>query len=127
MLVRSSRGGCLSSLMVWGLSALSVWMTAALVPGIEIAGFGRALVVALVLGFLNAVVRPLLVLLTLPVTVLSLGLFLVVINASVLGLSAWLLDGFSISGFLPAVTGTLVLGMVSTVLSWMFARDDDAD
>ncbi len=117
MLVERSRPGCLSLLTVWVASAFALWLTATLVPGVTITGFGVAMGVAVVLGLLNALVRPVLVLLTLPVTIVTLGLFLWVINAAMLGLSAWLLNGFAIAGFLPAPLASLVLTFVSGVLS----------
>lgn len=110
-------------LFVWLASAFSLWLTAQIVPGIAIEGFGRALLAAAVLGLLNAVVRPLLVLLTLPVTVLTLGLFLLVVNASMIGLAAWLLDGFTVAGLWPAVLGAVVLSVVSSLVSWLFDRE----
>lgn len=116
-------------LLVWVASAFSLWATAELVPGIGIEGFfPNAFFAALVLGLLNAVLRPLLVLLTLPVSVLTLGLFLLVINAGMLGLAAWFLDGFTVDGFGSAVFGAIVLSLVSGVVSWFTRprqRDDD--
>ena len=110
--------GLLGLLLVWVTTAVAVWLTASFVPGMTVSGFGAALGVAVVLGLLNALVRPVLVLFTLPVTILSLGFFLLVINAGILGLSAWLLDGFAISGFFSAFVGSIVLTLVSGVLSW---------
>lgn len=110
------RRGCSGALATWVLSAAAVYLTAWLLPGVNVSGFGRALVVALVIGLLNALVRPVLVVLTLPVTVLTLGLFLLVINASMLGLAAWLLEGFSVAGFGSALLGSLVLTVVTAVL-----------
>ncbi len=119
MLVERSRPGCLSLLMVWVASAFSVYLTALLVPGMTLKSFGVAMGVAVVLGLLNALVRPVLVLLTLPVTILSLGFFLLVINAAILGLSAWFLQGFAISGFFSAFFGAIVLTVVSGLISWV--------
>lgn len=119
MLVKRSSPGCLGLLVMWLASAGAVWLTAQLVPGVAVASFSAALAVALVLGLLNALVRPVLVVLTLPVTLLSLGLFLLVINAAVLGLAAWLLRGFDIAGFVPALIAAVVLSLVSTVMGWL--------
>lgn len=117
---RERRGGCLQPILVWIASALSLWATAFVVPGFTIEGFfPRALVAALVLGVLNALVRPLIVLLTLPVTILTLGLFLLVVNAMMIGLAAWLLDGFDIDGPLPAIAGALVLAVVNGLVTWI--------
>lgn len=119
MLVKRTMPGLFGLLVMWLASAAAVWLTAELVPGVRLSGFGTALGVAVVLGLLNAVVRPLLVVLTLPVTVLTLGLFLLVVNAAVLGLSAWLLGGFAIDGFWSAVLAAVVLSLVSTVMGWI--------
>ncbi len=119
MLVQRSQPGCLGLLMMWLASAAAVWLTAYVVPGVAVASFTSALAVAVVLGLLNTLVRPLLVVLTLPVTLLTLGLFLLVINAAVLGLAAFLLGGFTIDGFLPAVVAAVVLSLLSTAMGWL--------
>jgi putative membrane protein len=105
-------------LVRWAIVALSLWIASALVPGMHIRGTGTLLVAALLLGFVNAVVRPVLVLLTLPVTVLTLGLFLLVVNAAMLGLVAAMLDGFTLSGFWAALFGALVVSLVGWIVSW---------
>ena len=84
------------------LSALGLWLASELIPGIEVRGIWTLLGAALLLGIVNAIVRPVLVILTLPATLITLGLFLLVINAALLGLVAWMFDGFSISGFWAA-------------------------
>lgn len=127
MLVKKTRGGCGGLLLAWLASAFSVWITAELLPGVEVDTFGRAMVVAVALGFLNALVRPLLVLLTLPVTVLTLGLFLLVINGAVLGLAAWLLDGFAIQGFGWAVVAAALLSIVSGLMGLLLDPGDDPE
>jgi len=100
------------------ISALGLWLAQALIPGVEIHGAGTLLVAALLLGVVNAFVRPLIVLLTLPITVLTLGLFLWVINAAMLGLVAKLLDGFTLHGFGSALLGALVVSCISWIASW---------
>ena len=100
------------------VTALGLALAAALVPGIEIAGSVTLLAAALLLGIVNAVVRPLAVLFTLPLTLLTLGLFLLVINAAMLGLVAWLLDGFHIAGFFAALIGSLIVSFTSWIASW---------
>jgi putative membrane protein len=100
------------------ISALGLWIAQAIVPGMEIRGVGTLLLAALLLGVVNAVVRPLVVLLTLPITVLSLGLFLLVVNAAMLGLVAALLDGFALRGFLSALLGSVVVSATSWIASW---------
>jgi putative membrane protein len=99
------------------IAAAGLW-AASLVPGISIASTSTLLIAALLLGVVNAVVRPVLVVLTLPITVITLGLFLLVINAAMLGLVAWLLEDFSIQGFGPALLGSVVV----SVVSWIGSR-----
>jgi len=97
------------------ISALSLALAAYVVPGIRVDGYLTVVVAAFLLGIANAVVRPVLVVLTLPVTVLSLGLFLFVINAAMFGLVAWLLPGFAVDGFVPALLGWLIVSVVSWI------------
>ena len=104
--------------------ALGLWLAAELVPGIEVKGTATLLGAALLLGLVNAVARPLLVLLTLPFTILTLGLFLLVINAATLALVAWAFDDFTIAGFWPAVFGAMV---VSVTAGWRRASPVRAD
>jgi putative membrane protein len=100
------------------ITAVALWVAQAIVPGMEIHGLGTLLAAALLLGVVNAVVRPVLVLLTLPFTVLSLGLFLLVVNAAMLALVAALLDGFALHGFFPALFGSIVVSITSAIASW---------
>lgn len=108
------------------LSAMALMAVAQLVSGIHVAGFGTALVAALVIGLLNILLRPLLVILTLPVTVLTLGLFLFVINAGMFWAAAHLLDGFSVDGFGDALLGSLAYSLlrmaIESVLDQLFFR-----
>lgn len=119
MLVKRTMPGLFGLLVMWLASAGAVWLTAELLPGVRLASFTAALGVALVLGLLNALVRPVLVLLTLPVTFVTLGLFLLVINAAVVGMAAWFLRGFDVAGFWDALLAALVLSLISTVLGWI--------
>ena len=100
------------------IAALGLWLAQALIPGVDIRGAGTLLVAALLLGIVNAFVRPLLVLLTFPITIVTLGLFLWVINAAMLGLVARLLDGFTLAGFGSALLGALVVSLTSWIASW---------
>ena len=102
-------------ILVWLLNALCLLAVTYLVPGVQVQNFTTALVAAIVLGLINTFIKPLLSLLTLPITLLTLGLFSFVINALMFGLAAYFLDGFSVSGFWPALFGALVFG----VLSWI--------
>ena len=95
------------------ISALGLWLAARFVPGVEIQGDATLLLAALLLGIVNAVVRPVVVLLTLPVTLLTLGLFLWVVNAAMFGLVAALLDDFGVAGFGPALLGSLMVSVTS--------------
>jgi putative membrane protein len=98
--------------------ALGLGLASALVPGIQVQD-GRTLIgAALLLGIVNALVRPLIVLLTLPITVLTLGLFLLVINAALLGLVASFFEGFTISGFWSALLGSTVVSLTGWIVSW---------
>lgn len=98
--------------------ALGLGLANALSSGIDIDGALTLLVAALLLGLVNAIVRPLVVLLTFPLTLLTLGLFLLVINAAMFGLVAAMLDGFSVAGFWSALFGAIVVSITSTLASW---------
>jgi putative membrane protein len=100
------------------ITALGLWVAQAIVPGVEIHGVGTLLAAALLLGIVNAVVRPLIIVLTLPITVLSLGLFLLIVNAMMIGLVAALLDGFVLHGFFSALFGSLIVSITSWIASW---------
>ena len=113
-------------LLRWLLSALSVMIVAYLIPGITVNSFLVALVVALVLGLVNAVLRPLLVLLTLPVTIFSLGLFVLVINGLLFLLVAKIVPGFHVDGFGPAFFGAIVLAIVGWVVNSVFGTKQAA-
>lgn len=98
--------------------ALGLSLASALVPGITVTGLGTLLGAALLLGIVNAVIRPLLVILTLPITVLTLGLFLLIINAAMLGLVAWMFDNFTIAGFGSAFIGAIVVSLTGWLASY---------
>jgi putative membrane protein len=102
------------------IGAFGLWIASRVVPGIRIDDAGTLAGAALLLGVVNAFVRPVLVVLTLPITILTLGLFLFVVNASMLGLVAYLLRGFHIDGFLPALLGSLLVSFVSWLGSAFF-------
>ena len=100
----------------WLLLAAALLLVAHLYPGVSVASFGAAMVAALVLGLLNTLVRPLLVLLTLPVTLVTLGLFLFVINALMFWAAAGVLDGFHVNGFMAALLGSLIYSALGLVI-----------
>lgn len=102
------------------ITAFALWAATQLVPGIHVAGLFSLLLAALVFGLVNAVVRPAMVLLSLPLTVLTLGLFLLVVNAAMLGLTALLLPGVRIDGFGPALLGAIVVSIVSWAATRLF-------
>ena len=106
----------------WLLLAAALLLVANLYPGVQVASFSSALVAALVLGLLNALLRPILVLLTLPVTVLTLGLFLFVINALMFYFAASLLSGFNVTGFIAALIGSLLYSLCGLVIDAAMER-----
>ncbi len=97
--------------------AFALLLADEIIPGITIDSWQTAVFAAAVLGLLNSIVKPILVLLTLPITIITLGLFIFVINVSLFGLAAWFLPGFSIAGVFPAVLGTLLVSVVSMIVS----------
>lgn len=99
------------------VNVLGLWVASRLVPGLQFSGTTALVVAAILLGLVNAFVRPILVFLTLPITVVTLGLFLLVVNALMLALVAALMDGFALAGFGSALLGALVLGLVSWITS----------
>jgi putative membrane protein len=97
------------------IAALGLWLATLVVDGLAISDALTLLLAAVLLGVCNAVVKPVLILLTLPATILSLGLFLLVINGAVLALVAWMLDGFTIAGFGSAVLGALIVSITGII------------
>ena len=109
-------------LVVWLINALALVAVAYLMPSIQVSSFGAALVAALVLGLVNAVVRPVLVLLTLPVTILTLGLFIFVLNGLLFWMVGSWLEGFWVGGFWAGVLGAIVFSVISWALSALVLR-----
>jgi len=107
------------------LNGVAVFLAAQLIPGIGIASPGAALAAGIVLGLVNAIIRPLLILLTLPVTLVTLGLFIFVVNAICLALAAWFVPGFTIAGFGSALIGALVISIISWLLSALLIDKKD--
>ena len=103
----------------WIINAAALLLVAYLYPGVTVADFWAAMIAALVLGLVNAVIRPLLVLLTLPVTVLTLGLFLFVINAFLFWFVAEIVTGFKVTGFMAALIGSVLYSLITLVTSWL--------
>ena len=109
----------LTLLARWLLNALALLLVAYLYPGVSVESFFAAAMAALVLGLVNAVVRPFLVLLTLPVTILTLGLFLFVINALLFWLVAEIVGGFRVTGFGAALIGSILYSLITLLTSWL--------
>ena len=103
----------------WILNAAALLLVAYLYPGVQVSSFIAALLAALVLGLVNAVIRPILVILTLPVTILTLGLFLFVINALMFWLVAEIVKGFTVNGFVAALVGSLLYSLITLLTSWL--------
>ena len=112
----------LKLIVKWVLSASALLFVAYVYQGVTVASFGSAMLAALVIGLLNIVVRPVLVVLTLPVTVLTLGLFLFVINALVFWAAASLLDGFQVRDFIAALVGSLIYTVIGVVIESALER-----
>lgn len=108
-------GGFLIRMLI---TAIGLWIAEAIVPGMEIRSLEALLTTAFLVGVVNAVVRPVIILVTIPLTVLSLGIFLLVINAAILWFVAWLLPGFVLSGFFSAVVGSFIV----SAISWFASR-----
>ena len=106
----------------WLLLAAALLLVAHLYPGVVVKSFGSAMIAAFVLGLFNTLLRPLLVLLTLPVTLLTLGLFLFVINALMFYFAASMLDGFQVSGFAAALIGSLLYSLCGMVIDVAMER-----
>jgi putative membrane protein len=104
-------------------AAFGLWLATQVIPGISIDGAGTLAGAALLLGVVNAVVRPILVVLTLPITILTLGLFLFVVNAATFGLVAYFLKDFHVAGFVPALLGSLLVSFISWLASAFFSKD----
>lgn len=108
-------------LLHWGIVAAALWLAAYLVPGVHVRSVPALFMAALVLGLVNALVRPVLTILTLPITIITLGLFYLVVNGAAFGLAASLVPGFDLDGFGSAVMGALLVSLVSWVLGAVFA------
>jgi putative membrane protein len=107
----------MSLILVWILNAVALLAVAYLLPGIAVSSFGSALLAALVLGLLNMLVKPVLILLTLPITIVTLGLFLIVLNALLFWFAGSVLRGFQVNGFWWAVAGAILYSLISGLLS----------
>ncbi len=109
------------------ITMLGLLLASAIIPGVSINGTGSVILAAILLGLVNGIVRPVAFLLTLPITVLTLGLFLFVLNAAMFGLVAAMLDNFIVAGFWSAIFGSLVVSFTSTFASWYIGPDGRID
>ncbi len=104
----------------WVVSAITIFLVAKLVPGFRVDSFTTALIVALVLGLINAFIKPVILILTLPINILTLGIFTFVVNALLLILVSKFIQGFTISGFVPAFIGAILIWLIGLVLHMIF-------
>ena len=109
------------------ITILGLLLASAIIPGVVIEGTGSVILAAILLGLVNGFVRPIAFLLTLPITILTLGLFLFVLNAAMFGLVAAMLDNFIVAGFWSAIFGSLVVSITSTIASWYIGPDGRID
>ena len=109
-------------LLKWGLSAIALLAVAHLYSGVSVSSFGSAMLAAFIIGLLNIFVRPILVVLTLPVTLVTVGLFLFVINAFMFWAAAYVLDGFNVTGFVAALVGSLIYSVLGVVIDSALER-----
>jgi putative membrane protein len=112
-------------LLRWLLNTLALFVVVEVVPGFHAHSWTTLAIAALILGLLNAIVRPILFVLTLPLTIVTLGLFLIVLNAIILELTAWLVPGFRIDSFGWACVGAIVLGLISLVANRIGRRQEE--
>ncbi len=101
------------------INALAIYVTAQILPEVQLDGLQAAIIVALVLGLINAIIKPILMFLTLPITVVTLGLFTFVINAALVLLASYIVPGFTVPTFFSALVFSIILSIVSAILTWI--------
>jgi len=106
-------------LIQWVLTAIAIWIVSQLIPGFEVSGAKSALIAAVVIGFVNATLGLFLKIVTFPLTLMTFGLFWLVINALMIELASAIVPGFHVSGFWPAFWGAIVLSLVNMALRWI--------
>lgn len=109
------------------IAALGLWLATRWVAGVEVSSAQTLILAGLLLGLVNAVVRPLVFILTLPITLITLGLFLLVINSAMLGLVAWLLPGFKLASFWSALWAAMLISVVSWIGAWLIGSKGKID
>ena len=105
------------------ITMLGLYMASALIPGVQITGTSNFILASILLGLVNGFVRPIAFVLTLPLTIVTLGLFLFVLNAAMFGLVAAMLDKFAVAGFWSAIFGAVIVSITSTIASWYIGPD----
>jgi putative membrane protein len=113
-------------LVHWGITALSLWVASHIFDGLKFDNASSLIISALLLGFANAIIKPLLIVLTLPLTLLTFGLFLLVINALMILLVAWLVKGFKVSSFWTAFFASIFIALLSLVIGSFVVTDNPA-
>jgi putative membrane protein len=108
----------------WVLNAAVFLLVSRIVPGFDVGSFWTALWAALMFGLVNALIRPILLIISLPLSILTLGLFTLVIDAAAMGLTAWLVPGFQLHGFLAALLGWLLVSFGSMIVSSLLKKDE---
>ncbi len=112
-------------LLRWLINALTLLAATQIISGFHVSSFYSALIAALILGLLNAIIRPILIVLTLPVNIVTLGLFTFVINGAIVWFMTTFVKGVSVDGFLPALAVGILIWAVSTLMSWFFAEIEE--
>ncbi|MFA6017889.1 MAG: phage holin family protein [Patescibacteria group bacterium] len=112
-------------LLRWLVNAVTLLAATQIISGFHVSSFYSALVAALILGLLNAIIRPILIVLTLPVNIVTLGLFTFVINGGIVWFMTTFVKGVSVDGFLPALAVGILIWAVSTLMSWFFAEIEE--
>jgi putative membrane protein len=115
-------GSMMRLLLIWLINTIALFVLPLILQSVQIDSFTTALVAALVLGLINTLIRPILILLTFPVTVLTLGLFILVVNGLMFWAASDLVQGFQVAGFYSAVLGALIYSVISWLLSAIFIR-----
>jgi putative membrane protein len=105
------------------VTAIGLWLSARIVPGVDFTSTGSLIAAAVILGLVNAFVRPILVVLTFPITILTLGLFLLVVNAAMIGLTSMFLGGFTVAGLWAGIGAAIVTGVVSWIAGAFIGED----
>ncbi|MDO4230880.1 MAG: phage holin family protein [Lautropia sp.] len=114
-------------LLVWAVNAATIFLLPYILDAVQLRSFGTALLVALIIGFLNTVIRPVLFVLTLPITVVTLGLFTLVLNGLMFWVTSRMVDGFHIDGFWWAVLAALLYSIISGVISGVLLAEQQTD